>query len=136
MLPKFSPPWLWRNPLLCAALAVLAFVYEALLFLRLWMYRNGLITTFRPPVPVIAVGNLTVGGAGKTPVIEMLMRSLQQQRRIVILSRGYGRHSKATLQRFCSADAPWPLSPKLLGCLLYTSPSPRDCRLSRMPSSA
>ena len=66
-----------------------AFVYEALLLLRLWMYRHGLITTFRPPVPVIAVGNLTVGGAGKTPVIEMLMRSLhQQQRRIVILSRG------------------------------------------------
>ena len=116
MLPKISPPWLWRNPLLRTALAALAFVYEALLLLRLWMYRHGLITTFRPPVPVIAVGNLTVGGAGKTPVIEMLMRSLQQQqRRIVILSRGYGRRSKATLQRFCSADAPWSLSPKLLG---------------------
>ena len=80
MLPKISPPWLWRNPLLRAVLAALAFVYEALL-LRLWMYRHGLITTFRPPVPVIAVGNLTVGGAGKTPVIEMLMRSLHQQQR-------------------------------------------------------
>ncbi|MBX7104343.1 MAG: tetraacyldisaccharide 4'-kinase [Gemmataceae bacterium] len=49
---------------------------------------------FRPPVPVISIGNLTVGGTGKTPTVELIARSLRDRGiRPVILSRGYGSES-------------------------------------------
>ena len=72
MLPKLSTPWLWRNPLLRAALTALAFVYEALLLLRLWMYRNGLITTFRP-VPAGTEGAISVEGTLASAAGSVLM---------------------------------------------------------------
>lgn len=106
----------WNHPWLHPLLVVLALVYEALVLLRLWMFRHGLTSVYQAPVPVIAIGNLTVGGTGKTPVIEMLTRSLQQeQRRIAILSRGYGRHSRTTLQRYQSSTATYALPASMLG---------------------
>ncbi|AKS42189.1 tetraacyldisaccharide 4'-kinase [Wenzhouxiangella marina] len=47
----------------------------------------------RPPVPVIVVGNLCVGGAGKTPTVIALARRLAARYRVAIISRGYGGHS-------------------------------------------
>jgi len=55
------------------------------------LYRCGALTAHRLPVPVIVVGNLTVGGSGKTPLVLWLVRSLQQHGwRPGIISRGYG----------------------------------------------
>jgi tetraacyldisaccharide 4'-kinase len=54
-------------------------------------YDRGAAEVVRPPVPVISVGNLTVGGTGKTPMVEWIARQLRQQQvRVAILSRGYG----------------------------------------------
>jgi len=68
----------------------LAAIYRVIVQIRLALYRNRY---FRPRAlgcVVISVGNLTVGGTGKTPVVEMLARALQAGgRRVAILSRGY-----------------------------------------------
>jgi tetraacyldisaccharide 4'-kinase len=54
-------------------------------------YDRGAKEIHRPSVPVISVGNLTVGGTGKTPMVEWLARHLRRQEiRVAILSRGYG----------------------------------------------
>lgn len=54
-------------------------------------YRRGWIRQLRLPCPVVSVGNLTVGGAGKTACVEWLARKLRGQgRRVAVLSRGYG----------------------------------------------
>lgn len=69
----------------------LAYLYGLGVRGRLLMFRTGLRKPRRLPHPVISVGNLTVGGTGKTPMTEFLARwLLQQGRRPIILSRGYG----------------------------------------------
>ncbi len=57
---------------------------------RLWLYRNRFFQERSPGCLVISIGNLTVGGTGKTPVVEKFARTLQDHgRRVAILSRGY-----------------------------------------------
>jgi len=57
---------------------------------RLWGYQFGLFPTRRLDCRVISVGNLTLGGTGKTPLVKAIAGYLkQQQKRVVILSRGY-----------------------------------------------
>ena len=71
-------------------LFVLSGVYRFLVQARLGLYRNRIFRSHSHGCLVISVGNLTVGGTGKTPVVEMLARALQQGgRRVAILSRGY-----------------------------------------------
>ena len=65
-------------------------VYEQAVQIRLGLYRRRLFRPQELGCPVVSVGNLTVGGTGKTPVAEMLARELQRRgRRVAILSRGY-----------------------------------------------
>jgi len=67
---------------------------------RLWLYRRRLIRNHSPACLVISVGNLTVGGTGKTPVVEMFARTLQDRgRRVAILSRGYKSKRPPLLRR-------------------------------------
>ena len=77
-------------------LAPLGVVYGTALRLRRWLYRHGWLRPERLPVPVVVVGNLTVGGTGKTPlVIAVTEWLLAHGRRPAVVSRGYGRRGKA-----------------------------------------
>jgi tetraacyldisaccharide 4'-kinase len=65
--------------------------YAAGVRLRNWLYDQGWKRQHRAPVPVISVGNLTLGGTGKTPCVEYVARFYRQQQvRVALLSRGYG----------------------------------------------
>src|ERR1700681_2614092 len=79
-----------RAALLRALLYALSFVYEGLVQLRLFLYRHRVIRERTLGCLVVSIGNLTVGGTGKTPIVEKIARALQTGgRRVAILSRGY-----------------------------------------------
>ncbi len=61
---------------------------------RNWLYDRGFCRSAQFAVPLIGVGNLTVGGAGKTPHVEYLLRWLTPHVRVATLSRGYGRRTR------------------------------------------
>ena len=82
--------WLWRRGPTAWLLWPLSLVFCALVRLRRWLYRIGWLPSTRPDVPLIVVGNLSVGGQGKTPVVRALSLILQRQsRRVGLLTRGY-----------------------------------------------
>ncbi|MBC8127950.1 MAG: tetraacyldisaccharide 4'-kinase, partial [Gloeobacteraceae cyanobacterium ES-bin-144] len=65
-------------------------VFRVIVWIRLWRYRSGWKRQHHLGIQVIAIGNITVGGTGKTPVVELLARSLRDRgRSVAILSRGY-----------------------------------------------
>jgi tetraacyldisaccharide 4'-kinase len=64
--------------------------YGSVVWLRNRLFDRGWLHIKRAPVPVISVGNLTVGGTGKTPCVEYIARYLSENQRVAILSRGYG----------------------------------------------
>jgi len=83
--------WQRRGPL-ALALWPLSLPYRALTALRRALYRAGVLRGERLPVPVIVVGNIIVGGAGKTPVTLAVVRHLRAAGwRPGVISRGYGR---------------------------------------------
>lgn len=81
-----------RDLLLLRLLSVLSLIYGAGVQVRLFLYRHRIFRQHALGCQVISVGNLTVGGTGKTPVVEMFARTLQRQgRHVAVLSRGYKR---------------------------------------------
>lgn len=70
------------------------FPYYITLKIRNLCYDRGWIKSVRYTIPIICVGNITVGGTGKTPHIEMIIRYLGQSGHIAVLSRGYKRKSR------------------------------------------
>lgn len=79
-----APTWLWL-------LAPLSALFALVSGLRRWLFRRGVKAVYRAPVPVIVVGNLTVGGNGKTPLVVWLVEWLRGQGyRPGVISRGYG----------------------------------------------
>ncbi len=80
-------------------------VYRLLVQTRIRMYRTGWKPQHHLGMQVVAVGNLTVGGTGKTPVVELLSKSLRDRgRKVAILSRGYKSRKLDKPQRWVSAD--------------------------------
>ncbi|MCB9264494.1 MAG: tetraacyldisaccharide 4'-kinase [Lewinellaceae bacterium] len=78
-------------------LAPFSFLYGIGVGLRNALYSRGLLKGVEFNVPVISVGNLSVGGAGKTPHIEYLIRLLKDYIEVATLSRGYRRKTKGFL---------------------------------------
>lgn len=72
----------------------LSLLYGEVTKIRNKAYDNEVLTSVSYDFPVIAVGNLSVGGTGKTPQIEYLIRLLQKDYQIAVLSRGYKRKTK------------------------------------------
>ncbi len=77
-------PWLWL-------LSPISWLYGSITAIRQQAYKLGLLNTYRAPIPVMVIGNITVGGSGKTPLIMALVDYLQQRKvQVGVISRGYG----------------------------------------------
>lgn len=79
-----------------------AVIFRIATGIRNHLYAIGHKKSFRFDIPVINVGNLNLGGSGKTPTIEYLIRLLKDDHRIATLSRGYGRRTRGL--RFASSS--------------------------------
>ncbi len=86
-------PLSWRLLLL-----PISFVYCWVVAIRNRLYHKGIIKSRRFELPVLSIGNLTVGGTGKTPLTEYLFRLLMPHWQVALLSRGYGRKTKGVLE--------------------------------------
>jgi tetraacyldisaccharide 4'-kinase len=87
----------------------LSWFYGAGVGFRNFLFEVGILKSRAFQTPVISVGNITVGGTGKTPHVEYLVRLLQDRMRVAVLSRGYKRKSRG----FMIADEDTPM--KLIG---------------------
>ncbi len=72
----------------------LSWIYGAVVRFRNWLFDIGVKRSRAFSLPVISVGNITVGGSGKTPHVEYLIRLLHDDMKVAVLSRGYKRKSK------------------------------------------
>ena len=72
-------------------------LYGIIVWIRNFFYDRGIFHSKRFSVPIITVGNLSVGGTGKSPMVEYLIRLLSDQKKLVTLSRGYKRTTKGFL---------------------------------------
>jgi tetraacyldisaccharide 4'-kinase len=70
------------------------FVYGFIIFMRNWMYDLKIFKSTEFHLPVISFGNITVGGTGKTPHAEYLIRLLKDNYKVAVLSRGYKRKTR------------------------------------------
>jgi tetraacyldisaccharide 4'-kinase len=86
------------SPAETPVVSALAGGYRYLVGARDWLYHRGVLRSRRLGRPVVAIGNLTVGGTGKTPAVMLAVETLQALgRRPAVVSRGYGRRSDGVL---------------------------------------
>ncbi|WP_426689724.1 tetraacyldisaccharide 4'-kinase [Rhodanobacter ginsengiterrae] len=106
-------PW-WAGPL--------AMVYGAITRLRGWLFRRGVLRSVRLPVAVVVIGNLSVGGTGKTPLTIAVVEALRERGlRPGVVSRGYGGSQREPLLLGAAPD------PRQVGdepCLIHASGVP------------
>ena len=89
-----------RVRFLLATLKGLSHVFEAVVWVRHFLYDKRIIRHHTLGCQVISIGNLTVGGTGKTPVVEVFARALTRKgRKVAILSRGYKKEEPPLLER-------------------------------------
>jgi len=84
----------------------LSWLYGLGVRLRNTLFDIGVLKTRAFDVPVISVGNITVGGTGKTPHVEYLAQMLKEQFRVAVLSRGYKRKSKGFIKAAMDTEMP------------------------------
>jgi tetraacyldisaccharide 4'-kinase len=103
--PRRAPEVLLRRywedpdtPVVTAGLSALSVGYRVALRIRDVAYRGGLLRTGRLPCAVVSVGNLTLGGSGKTPTVELAVQTLRELGAVpAVVSRGYGRVTRGVL---------------------------------------
>ncbi|WP_130802698.1 tetraacyldisaccharide 4'-kinase [Acinetobacter ihumii] len=97
----------------------LSWLYRAASDFNHQLYKHGIKSVYTAPVPVLVIGNITVGGSGKTPLLIQLVNYLQQhQIRVGVISRGYG--GEGPFPALVNSDA----LPNLVGdepCLIVQS---------------
>jgi len=100
------------------SLLPLSWLYRAGIGFRNWMFNTGILKSESFPIPIINVGNISVGGTGKTPHVEYLIRLLSKQYQVAVLSRGYKRKTRGFLLASESTtmeeigDEPWQIKQK------------------------
>lgn len=83
--------------ILLSPLWVLSLLYRCAAVLRVFLYRKGLLTSRALPCRILCVGNITVGGTGKTPFVMAIARLLTEEGlRVGIVSRGYARRTRGS----------------------------------------
>ena len=96
----------------------LSWIYGMVVAVRNWLFDAGWIESTSFPIPIVNVGNITIGGTGKTPHTEYLIRLLSSKWCVAVLSRGYGRQSsgyilaKADTPQSAIGDEPWQMKQK------------------------
>jgi len=96
----------YRFTLLHIILLPLSWAFGALVAIRKWGYQSGVFSSVTLPVPVIVVGNITVGGSGKTPLVLWLADFLSAQgKHPGIISRGYGGDARQATAVTLGSDA-------------------------------
>lgn len=71
-----------------------AFLYGLIIIIRNWLYDKNISKSTSFALPLICVGNLSVGGTGKSPMVELLVRKLNHRFKVATLSRGYKRKTR------------------------------------------
>lgn len=72
----------------------MSWLYGAIVGLRNWLFESNILKSKEYEIPVVGVGNLTVGGTGKTPHVEFIVSHLAYDYKVAVLSRGYKRKTK------------------------------------------
>jgi tetraacyldisaccharide 4'-kinase len=136
----------WERGFTAGAGGVLAAVagsYRGLLGAREWLYARGVLQSRALDCPVVSIGNLTVGGTGKTPAVELAVRTLVERgHRPGVLSRGYGRRGSGVqvvadaasirLDADEAGDEPFLLARRLPGVPVVVGPNRYEAgRLAR-----
>ncbi|MFC0322366.1 tetraacyldisaccharide 4'-kinase [Gallibacterium melopsittaci] len=84
-----------------------AWLFQFITFLRRKAYQTGIFSSWKAPCPVVVVGNLSVGGNGKTPLVVCLVEQLQARGiRVGVISRGYGGESNDYPFLVCASSDP------------------------------
>ena len=97
--------WRRRGTLSCL-LWPLSQLFRAVAAVRRALFRRGWLSSYRAPVPVVVIGNITVGGSGKTPLVIALARQLREQGvACVVVSRGYGGSARTATEVLPESDA-------------------------------
>ena len=76
----------------------LSLLYKAVITIRHRLFDWGVLHSEHFDIPVVCIGNITVGGTGKTPMAEMIIGTLSRNMHVAMLSRGYGRKTKGYLE--------------------------------------
>jgi len=102
-----SGPEVLLERILLWGLYPLGLIYGIITQCRTWLYRSGFKTSYRASVPVVSVGNIAVGGTGKTPVVDYLVkRLLARGLKVAVVSRGYGGSLNAPLGVVSAGQGP------------------------------
>ena len=88
---KFNFPLLRPIRILLFPVSLL---YALVVKIRNWCFDKKLLSSTAFNLPIICVGNLAVGGTGKSPMVELLIRTLRSRFEIAVLSRGYKRKTR------------------------------------------
>lgn len=106
LVQRLEREWQLGGPLSTLLLPV-SWVYAALVSLRRTLYRAGLCKSPASALPVVVIGNLTVGGSGKTPLVGWLVEAFRERGwNPGIVARGYGGEPQTTPRLVCADDSP------------------------------
>lgn len=115
----------FRAAMMRLAMRGLSGIYRLLVRARLKLYRHGIIRQHHLGTQVISIGNLTVGGTGKTPVVELFARTLRDRgRRVAVLSRGYKSRKLAEVQQWPSREGGQPVPAEKMPKLVSAGKGP------------